>query len=54
MRLSIIVPAYNEERTIKAMLKRLDEVRQPDWQIIVVDDGSKDNTRNILKETSSI
>jgi dolichol-phosphate mannosyltransferase len=49
MRLTIIVPAYNEELTIAAILQRLNEVKQPDWQVIAVDDGSRDKTRDILQ-----
>lgn len=53
MKLSVIVPAYNEERSIKLLLQRLMQIRQPDWQILVVDDGSKDGTRAILHEAAT-
>jgi dolichol-phosphate mannosyltransferase len=52
MKLSVIVPAFNEEQTIAILLQRLMQVRQLDWQIIVVDDGSTDRTREILQEES--
>ena len=52
MKLSVIVPAFNEEQTIAILLQRLRQVRQSDWQIIVVDDGSTDRTREILREES--
>lgn len=44
--LSVIVPAYNEERTIAAVLERLLSLGLPGWQkeIVVVDDGSRDAT----------
>ena len=51
MKLSIIVPAYNEERTIRQVLARLAEVRlinNFDKEIIVVNDASKDNTEAVL------
>lgn len=47
MRLSIIIPAYNEERTIRTLLSRVIEVPLPDGlekEIIVIDDCSKDGT----------
>lgn len=49
MRLSIIIPAYNEEKTIGEVLGAL--VREvPDaHEIIVVDDGSIDNTYQVIE-----
>lgn len=41
---SIIVPAYNEEVSIVDCLKMLLEVDYPDFEIIVINDGSKDKT----------
>lgn len=41
---SILVPAYNEAQTIEAALKSLLEIDYPTIEIIVVDDGSKDDT----------
>src|SRR5438270_484895 len=47
MTLTIVVPAYNEEKRLGATLKRMlaffDEQRHP-FEIIVVDDGSTDGT----------
>jgi len=45
--LSVVVPAYNEERTIEALLARV-EALPVDKEILVVDDGSRDRTREIL------
>jgi glycosyltransferase involved in cell wall biosynthesis len=45
-RLSIILPAKNEGAALKDLLPRLRQV-QPDAEIIVVDDGSTDDTRDI-------
>lgn len=42
--LSIIVPAYNEEKSISKVLDSLLEADYPSKEIIVVDDGSIDNT----------
>jgi len=50
MKLSVIVPVYNEKRTIEAVLKRVREVA-PDVEkeIVVVDGQSIDGTRGILE-----
>ena len=47
--LSIIVPAYNEEKAIGATITKLKAMNR-DYEIIVVDDGSTDNTYQIAKE----
>ena len=47
--LSIIIPAYNEEKTIETVLKAVHAAKLGTIEVIVVDDGSKDTTRAILK-----
>ncbi|MCB9800801.1 MAG: glycosyltransferase family 2 protein [Pseudomonadales bacterium] len=47
--LSVIIPAYNEEKTIEAVLKSVHEAKLPTLEVIVVDDGSHDQTHKILK-----
>lgn len=51
MRLSIIVPAYNEAKTIVDLLQRIVDhpVDGVSFETIVVDDGSKDDTVDLLK-----
>lgn len=44
---SIIVPAFNEEKTIAELLKKL-KALDMDKEIIIIDDGSSDGTRKIL------
>jgi cellulose synthase/poly-beta-1,6-N-acetylglucosamine synthase-like glycosyltransferase len=41
---SIIAPAYNEALTIEASIKALLSLRYPEFEVIVVNDGSKDKT----------
>lgn len=48
-RLSIIVPAYNEERTIGQIMDRLVAACGDFAQIVYVDDGSRDGTLGILR-----
>jgi glycosyltransferase involved in cell wall biosynthesis len=47
MKISVIIPAYNEIKTIEEILKRV-QARQVASEIIVVDDGSVDGTRDLL------
>ncbi len=51
MKLSIIIPAHNEDRTIKKVLDKVMQVNLGKWEreIIVVDDGSTDETKVILE-----
>lgn len=52
--LSIIIPAYNEERDIGKCLKSLENQSYKKFEIIVVDDGSTDKTREIVKNFKKI
>ncbi len=45
MKYSIVIPAYNEAQRIENTLKKLNKVFGTDAEIIVVDDGSVDNTK---------
>ena len=51
MHLSVIIPAYNEEKRIGGTLKAINEYlskQDYDYEIIVVSDGSKDGTAEIV------
>ena len=48
--LSIIIPVYNEKKTIKTILNKILKIKNLKKQIIVVDDGSTDGTVTKLKE----
>jgi cellulose synthase/poly-beta-1,6-N-acetylglucosamine synthase-like glycosyltransferase len=47
---TIVVPAYNEEVTVVETVKSLLSLEYRSYEIIVVDDGSKDNTSGVLRE----
>jgi glycosyltransferase involved in cell wall biosynthesis len=49
-RVSVIVCAYNAERTLEECLHSLRRIRYPDFEVIVVDDGSTDSTRAIAEQ----
>ena len=50
MKLTVIVPVYNEENTIEEIIRKIKKISKIKKQIIIVDDGSTDQTRNILKK----
>ena len=50
MNLWIVVPAYNEERSIGATLRRLAAQTDTGFTLVVVDNGSTDATATAVKE----
>ena len=48
MKLSVVMPAYNERKTIREIVQRVLAV-PIEKEIIIVDDGSTDGTRDILR-----
>ena len=49
MKLSIIVPCYNEEKTIKILVEKILQFNLYEKEIIIVDDCSTDNSTEIIK-----
>ena len=52
MKLSIVMPAYNEQDTILEIIKQIKkaDIGKVKKEIIIVDDFSKDHTRKILQK----
>lgn len=50
--ISILLPAYNESAVIQASLHSLMELRYPNLEIIVIDDGSQDDTAERAREVA--
>jgi glycosyltransferase involved in cell wall biosynthesis len=48
-RVSVVVCAYNAERTMDQCLASLAELNYPDYEVIVVNDGSRDRTLEIAE-----
>ena len=53
-KITIIIPAYNEEESLPYLYDRLEKVmgsiENYEFEILFVNDGSKDNTINLIKE----
>jgi glycosyltransferase involved in cell wall biosynthesis len=54
MNVSVVVPVYNEERTVAVLLQRVLDSGLKLKEVIVVDDGSKDSTREKVAEMARI
>lgn len=53
-KISVIVPAYNTEDTLPKCLNSILSQDEQDWECIVVNDGSTDNTMRILERYAAI
>jgi glycosyltransferase involved in cell wall biosynthesis len=53
-RVSVVVAAYNGGRTLPACLDSLERLNYPNYEIIVVDDGSTDDTPQTLKKHPNV
>ena len=49
MKYSVIIPAYNSEKTIKRCIESIESQNRSDVEIIVINDGSTDETESICK-----
>ena len=57
MNIIVTIPAYNEEKTIGVLIKRIHKVMKSNrykYKIVVVDDGSKDKTAEVAKKAGAI
>lgn len=50
MKLTVVIPVYNERETLEQLLDKVIEAPIPDKEIIVIDDFSTDGTRELLQE----
>jgi len=47
---SVVVPAYNEEKYLPVVLKALKNQTYPNYEIVIVDNASEDNTKKVAKK----
>jgi len=53
MKISVIIPAYNEKENLEELLRHIDNFREKediDWDFIIIDDGSTDGSFELLKK----
>ena len=51
--LSIIIPVFNEKNTIEKIIHKVNEIDFIKKEIVIVDDGSNDGTKDILRNRIS-
>lgn len=49
-KVTIVVPTYNAERTIGPLLDSLLKLDYPDYEVVVVNDGSRDRTKALVEQ----
>jgi len=48
MKISIIMPTYNDEKHIASSIKSVVEQTYSNWELLIMDDGSNDNTKEVI------
>ena len=48
--ISIIIPTYNLSESLPLAVKSVQDQTRGNWELIIIDDGSKDNTQEVLKD----
>jgi cellulose synthase/poly-beta-1,6-N-acetylglucosamine synthase-like glycosyltransferase len=51
---SLLVPAYNEEATIRTSVRSMLQLQYPEFELVIVNDGSKDGTLQALVEAFAL
>ena len=54
IKLSVIIPCYNEEKTIFLIVEKIKKIKNLTTEIIIVDDCSTDATSDVLKKISQV
>ena len=53
--LSIVIPVYNEEKTVLDILNQVDKLKNfCELEVIIINDGSIDNTKKIIQDNSKL
>lgn len=54
IKISVIIPVYNSEKYLSACIKSILNQTYPNWELIIVNDGSTDNSAKIINRFISI
>ena len=54
MKLSVVIPCFNEEKTLKLIVERVLNYKEIEKEILIVDDCSTDNSKSIINELSDL
>lgn len=52
MKYSVIVPVYNAEKTLDRCLNSIRQQTYTNWELLLIDDGSDDNSFSICSDYS--
>ena len=50
VKISVIIPVYNTEKYIKKCLRSLAKQRMQDFEVVIVNDGSTDNSKEVIHD----
>jgi len=53
IKISVVIPSFNEVKVLESCIESLGFQTEKDFEIIIVDDGSSDNTTSVLKNLKS-
>ena len=51
--ISFVIPAYNAADTLSVTVRSLQAQTRPDWQAVIVDDGSADSTYQVAQDLAA-
>ena len=54
MIISVVIPVYNAERYLQRCISSVQSQTYSNWEMVLVDDGSKDNSLKICQENAAI
>ena len=50
MLVTVIIPCFNEKKTIAKVVDRINNLKDLNLEVIIIDDYSNDGTRELLKD----
>ena len=54
MLISVLIPCFNEKKTIEEIVTRINKLKNLNIEIIIIDDKSNDGTKEILQKKVKI